>query len=128
MNKMSGNEHHKKIAVEFLQYVIKGKIDEAYEKFVDLKGKHHNVFFPAGFPTLLKAMKDAHAQFPKKQFAIKKVLGDNNMVAVHSHLILQKGKDMVVVHMFRFNKNKIVEMWDCGQEIPANSPNTDGAF
>jgi hypothetical protein len=35
---------------------------------------------------------------------------------------------MSVVHMFRIRNGKIAEMWDCGQQIPKDSPNTDGAF
>lgn len=119
----------KMAAVQFLEQVVKGNIDEAYRKFVDMHGKHHNHFFPAGFPSLLKAMKDNHAQFPAKRIAVKNVLADGGLVAVHSELVLATGGDrMTVVHLFRFNGDKIVEMWDCGQQIPADSPNSDGAF
>jgi len=120
---------HKQVAADFLKLVVSGQIDEAYRKYVDMQGKHHNLFFPAGFPALQNAMKDAHVQFPNKEFAIRNVIGDENLVAVHSHIVLKKGeKGMVVVHMFRFNGEKIVEMWDLGQPIPEDSPNKDGAF
>ncbi len=120
---------HRQAAVEFLQLVVTGHIDEAYQKHVDMKGKHHNLFFPAGFPSLQKAMNESHVQFPNKLFTIKNVIGDGNLVAVHSHIVLTPAeKGMVVVHMFRFQGPKIVEMWDCGQPIPADSPNKDGAF
>ncbi len=46
----------KKIAVDFLEIVIDGKVDEAYEKCINMKGKHHNIFFPAGFESLKKAI------------------------------------------------------------------------
>ncbi|HTA29507.1 MAG TPA: nuclear transport factor 2 family protein, partial [Candidatus Cybelea sp.] len=91
--------------------------------------KHHNAYFPAGFAALQQAMKENDAQFPKKRLVIKNVLGDGKMVAVHSHLTLAPGKtEMVVVHLFRFKGSKIIEMWDCGQEIPSKMPNTDGLF
>lgn len=35
---------------------------------------------------------------------------------------------MIVVHLLRFRGGKIVEIWDCGQPVPADSPNSDGAF
>jgi hypothetical protein len=35
---------------------------------------------------------------------------------------------MVVVHLFRFQGDKVVEMWDLGQAVPADSPNQDGIF
>ncbi len=120
---------NKKSAVKFLELVVAGKIDQAYEKYVDMKGKHHNAYFPAGFAALQKAMKENDAQFPKKRLLIKNVLGDGGMVAVHSHFTMVPGKtQFVVVHLFRFKRGKIIEMWDCCQEIPTDTPNKDELF
>jgi predicted SnoaL-like aldol condensation-catalyzing enzyme len=133
----SGNGSHfesavhdrKRVAVQFLQLVVAGQIDKAYRKYVDLGGKHHNPFFPAGFPALKKAMIENQAQFPGKQLTVKHMLGDGDLIAVHSHIVLRPGETgMVVVHLFRFHGEKIVEMWGCGQPLPADSPNADGAF
>lgn len=119
----------KQIAVEFLNMVIAGQIDEAYQKFVDMTGKHHNVYFPAGFTVLRDAMKENHGLFPHKKFVIKQVIAEGETVATHSELTLDPEKPkMSVVHMFRFKNNKIVEMWDVGQQIPADMSNKDGAF
>jgi predicted SnoaL-like aldol condensation-catalyzing enzyme len=96
---------------------------------VDLRGTHHNPYFQAGFPELRQAMSDNHVRFPAKQLFVKHALGDSDMVAVHSQLKMGAGEsDMVVVHLFRFQDKRIVEMWDCGQPVPADSPNEDGAF
>ena|SRR3989338_4191318 len=123
------SQKNKKIALQFLKSVVNGKIDEAYAKYVSLKGKHHNLFFAAGFPALCKAMKENHVQFPNKKFKVKHVLEDKDLVAVHSHVLLKpKEVEVAVVHLFRFKNGKIVEMWDCGQPIPKDSPNRDGAF
>ncbi len=82
---------HKQAAVQFLELIVAGKIDEAYRKYVDLRGKHHNPFFPAGFPALKKEMIENHAQFPNKQLTVKNVLGDGDLVAVHSHIVMRPG-------------------------------------
>ncbi len=120
---------HKQAAVEFLELVIAGQFDEAYQKHVDMNGKHHNAFFPAGFSSLKKAMAENHVQFPNKQFTPVNIIADGDLVAVHSHLVLKQGdQEMAVVHIFRFKDDKIVEMWDCGQAIPEGCPNKDGAF
>jgi predicted SnoaL-like aldol condensation-catalyzing enzyme len=120
---------HKQSAVEFLELVTRGKIDEAYQEHVNQDGRHHNVFFPAGVPALKSAMLENHKRFPVKQFSVKHVIGDGDMVAVHSHLVMNLGEQgMVVVHLFRFEQDKIVEFWDCGQQIPGEMPNADGAF
>jgi predicted SnoaL-like aldol condensation-catalyzing enzyme len=120
---------HKQAAVAFLQLVVEGRIAEAYRTYVDLQGKHHNPFFPAGFPALQKAMIENHVQFPGKRLTVRNVLGDGDRVAVHSRLVLRPGEPgMSVVHVFRFQGDRIVEMWDCGQPVPPDSPNEDGAF
>lgn len=126
---MNQIEENKQRATDFLKLVIKGKFEEAYTTHVDPTGKHHNVYFAKGFDVLRKAMENNHKQFPNKKFLIKNVLCDGDLVAVHSHLIMQpKEKEMVVVHLFRFKNKKIVEMWDCGQIIPTDMPNADGVF
>lgn len=125
----SSTQAHKQAAVQFLKLVVAGNIDEAYRKYVDTKGKHHNPFFPAGFPELQKAMEENHKQFPNKQIIPRNVLGDGDLVVVHSHLVMNPGESgMAVFHVFRFQGDKVVELWDCGQALPADSPNKDGAF
>jgi predicted SnoaL-like aldol condensation-catalyzing enzyme len=121
--------HRKQIARQFLEMVIAGKIEEAYEKYVSSKGKHHNPYFREGFPALREAMKENHLQFPNKQFIIKDVICEDDRVAVHSHIILSQNEaGMAVVHLFRFDEDKIVGFWDIGQTVPADSPNKDGMF
>ena len=124
---MINSAAHKDAAVDFLKMVVSGRIDEAYSKYIDMNGKHHNVFFPSGFPALRSAMKQNQSQFPDKELLVKNVIGDGEVIAVHSHLRFNHDESgMVVVHILRFNEDRIVELWDCGQAIPPDSPNTDG--
>jgi len=119
----------KEIAIRFLELVIAGRLDEAYERYIDMAGIHHNAYFPAGFPALKKAMIENHAQFPDKRIAVKHVLEEVDMVAVHSKVVLNPGdKNIAVVHLFRFQGNRIVEMWDIVQPLQPDSPNLDGMF
>jgi predicted SnoaL-like aldol condensation-catalyzing enzyme len=120
---------NKQSAVDFLEMVIAGDIDAAYEKHIDMTGRHHNVFTPAGMQALQNGMKEAAARFPHMQSTVQHVLGDGDLVAVHSSLVLEEGKPaMAVVHLFRFENGKIVELWDVGQTGSPDSINTDGAF
>ena len=115
--------------MEFLQLVVASRIDEAYQKHVDMNGKHHNPYFSAGFPALKKGMIENHVQFPTKQLTVKNVLGDGDLVAVHSHIMLHLGESgIAAVHLFRFQGDRIVEMWDCGQPVPADSSMRMGRF
>lgn len=124
------NAHaNKEVAVTFLQLVASGHVDEGYESYVDMNGRHHNAYFPAGFEALKQAMKESHEKEPNKQFTPKHVLCDGDLVAVYSQLIrMADAPEIAVVHMFRIKDGKIVEMWDVGQEIPESNPNIDGAF
>jgi predicted SnoaL-like aldol condensation-catalyzing enzyme len=48
---------------------------------------------------------------------------------VHSHVVrAEAGVEYAVVHILRFEGERIVELWDVSQEIPADSPNTLGMF
>ncbi len=116
-------------AIQFLKLISTGKIDEAYDQFASPTGKHHSPYFAAGFDALKAAMKQNYNQFPEKKSDVKHALGENDMVAIHSHVVLKPGDlGFAIVHLFRFENEKIVELWDFTQSIPAESPNTDGLF
>ena len=120
---------NKDIAVSFLKTVVARKIKEAYEKYVDKNMKHHNAYFAGDAKSLQKGMEEAHAKFPNTAIEIKHALEDGDMVAVQSHVKMQpQDLGVAVVHLFRFDKCKIVEMWDIGQEVPRDSPNENGMF
>ncbi len=120
---------NKDAAVEFLKMVTAGDIDRAYIKHVDMKGKHHNIFTPAGMAALQKGMIESDAQFRSKKFDIQRVVEEGDMVAVHSHLTLNGGEvELGVVHWFRFVGNKVVEFWDVVQQVPKEMVNQDGMF
>ncbi len=120
---------HKLAAINFLQLVVAGEIDEAYQRYADMQGKHHNPFSPAGLTELKKAMVENYMQFPNKQLIVKNVLGDGDLVAVHSHIVLSPGEpDFAVAYIFRFKGDKVVELWDIGQPVLADYPNVDGMF
>jgi predicted SnoaL-like aldol condensation-catalyzing enzyme len=120
---------NKQTALDFLNMVVNGQVDAAFEKYVDMSGKHHNVHTPAGFPALAKGMKDSDVQFPNKQFKTFFSLEEGDKVAVYSSVILKpKELEVAVTHIFRFSDGRIVEMWDVGMILPTEVINTDGAF
>ena len=125
---MSENTH-KEQAIQFLKLMSSGRVDEAYDQFVSSTGKHHSPYFAAGFEALKAGMKDNYRQFPEKQVDTKHVIGDDDMVVVHSHVIMKPGDlGVATLHLFRFENERIVEWWDFGQPVLAESPNTDGLF
>lgn len=119
----------KKAAIEFLGLCATGQVREAYERFVSPGFGHHNVYFPGDRESLMRGMEEASRKFPATKIDVKRALEDGDLVAVHSRVKLDPGgPEVAVVHILRFEGEKVVEMWDVGQAVPPGSPNTLGAF
>ena len=51
------------------------------------------------------------------------------MVAVHSRVWhAPDDRGAALVHLFRFEGDRIAELWDIGQRVPTESPNANGMF
>lgn len=119
----------KQIATDFLQQVASGQVREAYRRHVAAGFRHHNAWFAGDADSLMKAMEESAAQNPDKRLEILRVLQDGDLVAVHSH-VRQHPQDRgaALVHIFRFEGERIAELWDIGQPVPEQSPNENGMF
>jgi predicted SnoaL-like aldol condensation-catalyzing enzyme len=122
-------EENKNVAVTFLQMAAGGNVREAYSQYVNKSFKHHNPFFEGSADALAAGMEENARQNPNKVFEVKHVIGEGDFVAVHSH-VRQNPDDpgAVVVHVFRFENDRIAELWDIGQPIPKESANWYGMF
>ena len=118
----------KEIATTFLQLAASGAVREAYDKFIHAGFKHHNPYFKGDAESLRKGMEEAHAQTPNEFLEVKHTFENEDSVAVHSHVRQTNGNDIAVVHIFRFEDDKIIELWDVGMLIPKDSPNKNGSF
>jgi predicted SnoaL-like aldol condensation-catalyzing enzyme len=117
----------KTTAIEFLKLAGSGQVREAYAKHIAPDFIHHNLYFKGDRESLLKAMEEAHLSHPNKSIDVKFAYQDGDRVILHS-LVIKETMEIAVVHIFRFSGNKIVELWDVGMQIPADSPNQNGAF
>jgi len=126
---MEINSAHKQAALSFLQLVVAGRIDEAYDAYVNPDMRHHNPSFAGDAASLKKAMKENHLQFPHKVLEPQHVVEEGELVVVHSKIRLQTdGPRVAALHIFRFKGDRIAEMWDVGQPVPKDSPNENGMF
>ena len=116
-------------AVSFLNLCASGRGREAYAKYVGPGFRHHNPYFAGDADSLMAAMDENARQNPEKRFDVLRALEDGDLVAVHSH-VRQRPDDRgaVVVHIFRFDGDRIVELWDVGQAVPEQSANSNGMF
>lgn len=119
----------KEKAVSFLQLVASGKVREAYQNYIGPDFCHHNPFFRGDAESLMLAMEENAAKNPQKILEVKLAIQERDTVAVHSH-VKQNPEDLgaAVIHIFRFQDNQIVELWDIGQPIPEDSPNENSMF
>ncbi len=119
----------KEIALSFLSLVSSGKTQEAYEKYIHPDFRHHNPNFQGDAQSLKKGMKENAEMFPKKKFVVQRVLEDKDLVAVHSRIQLKPDlSEIAVIHIFRIKDDRIIELWDVGQQVPKESPNKNGMF
>lgn len=117
----------KEIAVSFLQLAASGRSREAFAQHAGDRFVHHNPYFEGTAEALRTAMDENARQNPEKRLDVLRTLEDGPLVAVHSFVRHKPGdRGAVVVHIFRFVNDRIVELWDVGQEVPAESVNING--
>jgi predicted SnoaL-like aldol condensation-catalyzing enzyme len=120
----------KEIAISFLKLAASGEVKPAYEKYISPNFIHHNQYFKGDRESLLMAMNEAHKMSPNKSIDVKHAYETGDRVITHS-LVTRENPTLspiVVVHIFRFENEQVVELWDLGQEILKDSPNENGLF
>lgn len=117
----------KQIATAFLESSSTGHIREAFERYIHPDFIHHLVFFKGDRESFLKAMEENAREFPDKSYETMHALEDGDLVAVHGKVTLVP-KVYGVIHVFRFEGDKIIESWEASQEALEDSPNEHGLF
>jgi|SRR5690606_13526291 len=117
----------KQIAQDFILRCAKGNSREAFGLYVGKNFKHHNAYFKGDGNTLMLTMEESHKQTPNKVFEIQRALEDGDQVAIHSRIV-QGDQEMAVMHIFKFEGDKIIELWDFGQLVPKDMVNENGMF
>jgi len=128
---VSAEEHfeNKDAAVSFLLLASSGFVSEAYKNYIGPGFRHHNPFFEGSAEALQAAMEENALQNPEKILEVKQVITERDFVVTLSHVQQKPGDPgAAVVHIFRFENGRIVELWDLGQPVPEESPNTNGMF
>ena len=117
----------KAVAEQFLQLVCTD-VERAYA-LATAGFRHHNVYFKGSASALKEGMAENLRQFPQKKLEVKRSVEEGDYVVVLSHVRLESNTPgYALMHMFRFEGDRIAELWDVAQEIPAVSPNENGPF
>ena len=116
-------------AVAFLREIVAGDVKGAYDRHVGDGFRHHNAYFPGDAASLRAGMEDDERRNPGKALEVVNALEDGDRVAVHSRLRRPgAGPDFAVVHLFRFEGDRIAEMWDVAMMAPESIVNEHGLF
>jgi predicted SnoaL-like aldol condensation-catalyzing enzyme len=120
---------HKEAATTFLRLAASGDVRRAFDSYAAPDFRHDNPHFASDAESLAHAMAENTAQNPYKKLEILRVIEDDDVVVLHSRVRLtETGPDIALIHIFRFENDRVVELWDIGQPVPDNSPNQLGMF
>ena len=116
-------------AKRFLTMVCDGRVHAAFDQLVAPDFRHHNPWFRGDAAALRDGMASNAAQFPDKAIEFHRILADGDEVAVLSRMQHTKdGPAHALVHIFRFEGGRIVELWDVAQQMPGDAVNENGMF
>jgi len=114
----------------FLSLAASGEVGEAFARHVDPDSFiHHNQHVRHGRESLIAAMKDSAARRPKRSFTVIMAIEEGDRVMTCSHVQMpDAGVAIAVVHIARFQGDRIVELCDVGHVIAKDSQNEQGMF
>lgn len=118
----------KDIAESFLRLASSGQVREAYEMYVHPDFRHHNAYFKGDRESLLRGMEENAKEFPNKAYEALRMLEEGDLVAIHGKVMLSPDSEWSVIHIFRFEGDRIIELWEASQETVKDSPNENGVF
>ena len=119
----------KETAISFLKLAGMGDVRKAFDKYVASNFLHHNPYFKGDAASLRQAMEQNRKDCPDKILDFQRALEDGDLVAVHLRVRLTPtDRDIALIHIFRFEGDKIAEVWEAAQQVPEHSPNENGVF
>jgi predicted SnoaL-like aldol condensation-catalyzing enzyme len=126
---MNNLSTRKQIVLDFLFLSARGDSRKAFNSYVAPGFKHHNAFFKGDSASLMLAMEEDARARPGKIFETLRVLEDGDLVAAHSRFRLNPDDPgYAIMHIFRFEGDRIAELWDFGQAVPPDIVNENGMF
>jgi predicted SnoaL-like aldol condensation-catalyzing enzyme len=117
-------ELNKRNAVAFYRTAYLGDPAKAVERFVGAEYIQHNPLVGDGKKAFIDYFNDMARDYPQKKIEFVRVIGEGDLVALHTHQVWPGGVEYVTMDFFRFDENgKIIEHWDSMQEVPGETRN-----
>jgi predicted SnoaL-like aldol condensation-catalyzing enzyme len=126
---MSELEENKHVVVDYYQTAFDGNPEKAVADHFGDRYVQHNPGAADGPEAFIGFVKWLRSEYPRLTLEIKRVIAEGDLVATHSHLILEPGKPgRALADFFRLENGKVVEHWDVIQDVPSTSANPNGMF
>lgn len=118
----------KKVAIDFLEKASSGRVREAF-RHTTAGFRHHNAYFASDGESLARGMEENAKANPAKKCEVKQAIEEGDRVMLFSHVRHNAGeRGFALAHVFRFEGDKIAELWDVAQQIPDDMKNERGMF
>ncbi|MET4095408.1 ester cyclase [Arthrobacter sp. UYCu712] len=126
---MADLERNKKVVVDYYQTAFGGDPQRAVSEHFGDRYVQHNPDAEDGPAAFVSFVNWLRSTYPQLQLEIKRVIAEGDIVATHSHLILNPGEPgRALADFFRLENGKVVEHWDVIQDIPEKAANSNGMF
>ncbi|MBB4612032.1 nuclear transport factor 2 family protein [Novosphingobium taihuense] len=124
----------KQVVSNFMdEFYIQKKVRSSFERWVDPGYIQHNPYAATGREAAIGFLEKFVEQNPGQRTTIHRIIGDSNLVAVHSHGWMENGdaaakRGFAVVDIFRVEGCRVMEHWDVLSPVPETAANTNTMF
>ena len=122
--------YNKQLAKECLDMIFnQHKPAQAIAQYIGANYRQHNPNAPDGPQGVLAYASDYIKANPQLSMDFKRIIAEDDLVAVQSHLKPNpEDRGVAVVDIFRVEDGKLVEHWDVMQPVPPQTANKNGMF
>jgi predicted SnoaL-like aldol condensation-catalyzing enzyme len=116
-------------AISFYRMAYEGNPREAVERYVGAEYIQHNPDVANGTQGFIEYFERMQREYPDKSITFVRCIGEENLVALHTHQVWPGNDEYVTMDFFRFDEEgKICEHWDAIQQIPETSANPNTMY
>lgn len=124
---MSNITSNKENAEAFYRMAYFGNPGAAVERYVGSEYIQHNPDVNDGKEGFIEYFERMQREYPDKSIKFLRIIGEADLVALHTHQVWPGNDQYVTMDFFRFDENgKIVEHWDAIQQVPGKMAHNNG--
>lgn len=122
-------QQNKQNAIAFYRMAYEGNPKKAVALYVGDEYIQHNPDVADGLQGFIDYFERMKTEYPDKSIEFVRCIGEENLVALHTHQTWPGNDQYVTMDFFRFNEDgKICEHWDAIQQIPEQSANANTMY